>query len=99
MKKKELKKEEPAVNGTASTDAAMKKLSKEMKDVEDKIEVLETEKTRLETELSNPEIYESGKQLTDIQTKLKSFTQQLEAENSRWDKLVNEIDALEQPKD
>ena len=98
-KKKELKKEEPAVNGIASTDAAMKKLSKEMKDVEDKIEVLETEKTKLETELSNPEIYESGKQLTDIQTKLKSFTQQLEAENSRWEKLVNEIDALEQPKD
>ena len=98
-KKKELKKEEPAVNGTVSTDAAMKKLSKEMKDVEDKIEVLETEKTKLETELSNPEIYESGKQLTDIQTKLKSFTQQLEAENSRWEKLVNEIDALEQPKD
>ncbi len=83
---------------TPSANEALNKLAKELKGVETKIESLESEKVEIETALGRPEIYESSEKLADHQVKLSAVVKEINQLSSRWEELVNEIDALNQAK-
>ncbi len=93
------KKDEPAKNAaTPAAEAVLKKLSKELKEAETRIESLESDKTQIETELGKPEIYGTSQKLADCQMKLSAITKEIQEQNSLWEKLIDEIDALEPSK-
>ena len=77
----------------------LKKLTKELQDTESKIEVLQSEKIKLENELVKPEIFSKFEVLGSIKIQLNKINVEIELHNNRWEKLVYELDALEQSKD
>lgn len=84
--------------GTDPADQAIKKLTKEIKQTEGRIETLQSEKGTVEKELGNPETYSAADLLSKFQAKLKTINQEIDEQNSLWDKLVDEMEALEQSK-
>lgn len=88
----------PRNGAEPSEEAKGKKLSRELKEVEDRIEALESAKAELEVVLAKPETYASAQLSAEAQSKLKGIQSELEGLNKQWEGLVNQIDALEQPK-
>lgn len=77
-------------------DQSLKKLSKEISGVEEKIEVLQVQKANLQNELSKPEVYSKFEVLGTYQIQLDKINAEIEVLSTRWETLVLEIDALEQ---
>ncbi len=99
VEKEKPTKEKQSSNENGAVAASLKKLSRELKEAEDRIQALESDKAAVETELGKSETYSSPKLLAEYQEKLTVITREIEELNSRWEKLVNEIDAAEQAKD
>ena len=83
---------------TSESNSTLKKLTKELDLTEEKIEAMQTEKARIENELVNPEVYSKFDVLATYQADLNKITSQIETFSSKWEKLVLEIDILEQTK-
>ncbi len=91
-KKSVIQKEKPA----SESNPTLKKLTRELDLTEEKIEALQTEKARIENELVKPEVYSKFDILATHQADLNKITTQIETFSSKWEKLVLEIDILEQ---
>ncbi|CAN5473826.1 ABC-F family ATP-binding cassette domain-containing protein [soil metagenome] len=83
---------------TPAAEQALKKLTKELKLTEDKIEILKKEKTSVEIELVRPDVYSNFETLNSHQAQLSKINDQINEMNDRWERLVLEMDALEQAK-
>ena len=69
----------------------LKKLKKELKAVEEKIEELEGEKSRLEDEMADTAIFSDFNKLQQKQQTHESITQSLEKAQTHWEKLAEKI--------
>jgi ATP-binding cassette, subfamily F, member 3 len=88
---KTIRQEKPA---TASNDVRKKGLEKDLKKVEDEIQMLEQKKGELELEMSKPEIFRDVEKLKACKVSLDSAVSSLQLANARWEKLATQIDAL-----
>ena len=70
-------------------------LNKELKKVEELIHTLQSDKQRVENELTLPEVYGNFQKLGEVQQRFEKVNQQLADQNKRWEKLALEIDELE----
>ncbi len=91
------KQEAPKKPSTPSADQAIKKLSKELKTVEDRIESLQKDKARIEGELAKQEVYSNFEKLGVFQSEFQKVNDELESLNQKWENLVTEIDELAKP--
>jgi ATP-binding cassette, subfamily F, member 3 len=73
----------------------IKSLSQDLKKVEEVIQKLELEKKKIEDEMAKPEVYSNFEKLNEIQQKFDALNATLQGENSRWEKIMLELDALE----
>lgn len=73
----------------------IKSLSQELKKVEEVIQKLEIEKKKIEDEMAKPEVYSNFEKLNEIQHKFDTLNSTLHGENSKWEKIMLEMDALE----
>jgi ATP-binding cassette, subfamily F, member 3 len=89
--KVEKKKEEPKV---ASQQSQVKALEKELKKVEDQIELLQNNKTQLEDEMATPEVYTNGEKLKKAKFDLEKINKELAAANTKWEQIVTSMDEL-----
>lgn len=70
-------------------------LNKELKKVEALIQTLQSDKQKVENELTLPEVYGNFQKLGEVQQRFEKVNQQLADQNKRWEKLALEIDELE----
>ncbi len=77
-----------------SSEQEIKKLSKELKSVEDKIEGLQKEKAKIEGELAKPEVYSNFEKLASFQSEFDKVNFELETLNQRWETLAIALDDL-----
>ncbi|MDZ4714352.1 MAG: ABC-F family ATP-binding cassette domain-containing protein [Cytophagales bacterium] len=82
---------------TDQADQSRKRLTKELKEAEARIETLQADKTAIELVLGNPETYSSEQILAESQSKLAAINKEIEEQNDRWDKLVDEMEELKLP--
>lgn len=73
----------------------IKSLSQDLKKVEEVIQKLEIEKKKIEDEMAKPEVYSNFEKLNEIQHKFDALNSTLHGENSKWEKIMLEMDALE----
>jgi ATP-binding cassette subfamily F protein 3 len=64
---------------------------KKLKQVETKIERLETEKTKLNDSLMTEEVYSDSEKMVEIGKKIKTIEAELSTLNESWEKLVDEL--------
>lgn len=88
----------PQSNPSRDLDQSLKKLSKEISTLEEKIESLQVDKANLLNEMARPEVYSKFEELRSYQAKVDTISSDIEALSTRWEKLVMEIDSLEQIK-
>ncbi len=79
-------------------DQLLKKLTKELKSAEEKIEAFKKEKATIENELVKPEVYSKFETLSSYQTELEKINSQISTLNDKWEKIVLEMDELERSK-
>ncbi len=89
---KPIEKEQPANN---PNEKKVKSLGQDLKKVEDVIQKLETEKKQVEEEMAKPEVYSHFEKLNTIQQKFDALHATLHEENSKWEKIMLEMDAME----
>lgn len=89
---------QPSNGSVTGTEQSRKKLASELKKEEERIEQLQLEKGKIEGELGSPEIYSNQEAVESLQRKLQSITQEIETANGRWEKLVDEIETIEESK-
>ncbi len=73
----------------------MKKLTKSLQLLEDRIAALQAEQERIDSELAKPEVYAKFDTLAQFQSDREKVTTELENLNQQWEKLAVEIDTLE----
>jgi len=93
-KPKPEKKAEPVKEKTPSQDLQLKNLEKELKKTEERIEKLQIDKTRLESEMTLPEIYSDFGKLNVVQEKFNQVNKELNEANSKWEEIATAIDQL-----
>jgi len=76
-------------------DKKIKSLSQDLKKAEEVIQKLEIEKKKIEDEMARPEVYSNFEKLSEIQHKFDTLNASLQTENSKWEKIMLELDALE----
>ncbi|MDR2305283.1 MAG: ABC-F family ATP-binding cassette domain-containing protein [Treponema sp.] len=72
--------------------AAVRKLKKREAELLSALEHLESEKRRLETELSKPEVYSSGEKAKSVQKQLGFVNTGIEEKTSLWEKIAEELE-------
>ena len=83
---------------TPDAGPAHKKLTRELKVAEEKIETLQAEKARIENEMTKPEVYSKFDVMGSYQKELGAVSFQIDALNENWGKLVLDLDELERAK-
>ena len=83
---------------TPDAGPAHKKLTRELKVAEEKIETLQAEKARIENEMTKPEVYSKFDVMGSYQKELGAVSFQIDALNESWGKLVLDLDELERAK-
>lgn len=73
----------------------IKSLNQDLKKAEELIQKLEIEKKNIEDEIAKPEVYSNFAKLNEIQQKFDVLNNTLQGENSRWEKIILELDQLE----
>ena len=74
---------------------SLKQLNKALQIAEDKLVLLQAEKSRIENELSKSEVYSKFDVLASFQSELDKINSQIYQSNENWEKLALEIDELE----
>jgi ATP-binding cassette, subfamily F, member 3 len=97
VKKKEPKPAEKVQNTKPVNvnEKKIKSLSQDLKKVEEVIQKLEIEKKKIEDEMAKPEVYSNFEKLNEVQHKFDTLNSTLHGENSKWEKIMLEMDALE----
>ena len=93
-KRKSEKKPREEKTAPASDDLRLKGLEKELKKVEEVIEQLQLDKTKVEQEMAKPEVYSDFQKLSKVQERLKEVSHALGEANAKWETLATEIDAI-----
>ncbi len=76
-------------------DKKIKSLGLDLKKVEEVIQKLEADKKKIEDEMAKPEVYSNFEKLNEIQQKFDTLHATLQEENSRWENIMLELDALQ----
>jgi ATP-binding cassette subfamily F protein 3 len=71
--------------------AEMRRLERQEAELLNAIETLEKEKARLETELSNPEVYSNGEKARAVKLKLDECTAAIRDKTAEWEALTAEL--------
>ncbi len=71
------------------------KLKKALETIENDIESMEGEISRLEYLMANPDIYSNVEQLQQTTLEYKTLKNELESKNSEWEKLMEQLESLE----
>lgn len=74
----------------------LKKLERDLQDSEEKMEKLESKQTKLEAELANPELYADEQKSQEVQQEYQAVKSELEKVTQTWEKLVDEISAVQE---
>ena len=74
----------------------LKKKEQELAMIEEQILSVEKEKAALESELADPEIYGAAARLESVQKKYQALQQKEGEINSKWEKLIEEIEELQE---
>lgn len=88
------KKTQAATQKEPSQDLQLKNLEKALKKIEDEIETLQAEKSKVETEMAQPEVFSDFKKLNAVQEKFNQLNTALDNANTRWEELVTSIDEI-----
>lgn len=92
---KRVNKPESTATPLADPSAEKKKeLNKKVRDAEEKILALESQKKGIEEEMIRPEILEDFNQMKKLQFDLNKINKELERLTRQWEELVSEIDGL-----
>jgi ATP-binding cassette subfamily F protein 3 len=83
-----------AVPGNDDAEKKLKAFNRELKQVEGKIELLESEKAGLESEMTKPEVYGDFEKLKQAQEKFTEVASDLETATKRWEEILTGIDQL-----
>jgi ATP-binding cassette subfamily F protein 3 len=97
-KPRQEKKPEPVKQKTPSQEMHLKNLEKELKKVEERMEALQADKTRLETEMARPDVYADFEKLKGVQEKFNKVSIQLNEVNNQWERVATSIDELNSQK-
>jgi ATP-binding cassette, subfamily F, member 3 len=89
------KQEKPKIAANNQEAQLLKKLNKEINSIENKIELLEKEKEKMEVELSKPEVYSNPDLMIEKNKGYQEITEQLLAAQSSWEQLMLEAEAAE----
>lgn len=93
-KPKEEKKPKPRVRDNAE-EQTLKRLRKELGQVEESVMQTEEEIKLAEAEMAKPEVFEDADKLQEINTSYEAKKQELDALNERWEALAMQIEELE----
>ncbi|WP_297337682.1 ribosomal protection-like ABC-F family protein [Algoriphagus sp.] len=74
----------------------LKRLERDLEESEGKMEKLESQKEKLELELADPNLYADEQKAQQVQQQYQSIQAQLEQVTQTWEKLVDEISALQE---
>ncbi|SDD40693.1 ATP-binding cassette, subfamily F, member 3 [Algoriphagus faecimaris] len=74
----------------------LKKLERDLQDSEEKMEKLESKQIKLEAELANPELYADEQKSQEVQQEYQAVKSELEKVTQTWEKLVDEISAVQE---
>ncbi len=85
----------PNKNPIKVNEKKIKSLNQDLKKVEEVIQKLEAEKKFIEAEMAKPEIYSNFDKLAQVQKTFDSLNASLQEENSKWEKIILEMDELE----
>jgi ATP-binding cassette subfamily F protein 3 len=87
----EVKKTKPVEKPAADANY-QKKLTRQLRQVEESIERAAKRKSELETELSRPEVYSNVNRLSEVQSEFEKNDTLLRQLNEEWETLVNKLD-------
>ena len=98
-----IKKEKPAPiamvekNNTDQNQAKkdLKKKEKDLAEIESEIMALEEEKSRIESKMADPSIYEDDKKAAEINISYTALESKVEKLNQQWERLAEEIESLQ----
>jgi ATP-binding cassette subfamily F protein 3 len=93
-KSKPQKTPDPVKPTAPSDEAQLRNLSRDLKKVEERIESLQTEKTKLENELTRPEVYSDFGRLNAVQEKFNEVNKNLTESNAEWERIAIAIDEI-----
>lgn len=88
------KKPEPVKQKTSADETQLKSLARDLRKIEERIEMLQTEKSKLEVELARPEVYSDFGRLNAVQEKFNQVNKNLIDANAEWEKLAIAIDEI-----
>ncbi|MBT1686591.1 ABC-F family ATP-binding cassette domain-containing protein [Dawidia soli] len=84
----------PKPVNTPSQEARRKQLEKDLRKVEEEVTRLEETKSKLETELASPEVFNQPAKLKEVQAAFEKTGVALAEANKKWEAFATEIDAL-----
>ena len=91
------KKPEPKPKQTQSpNDGKLKGLEKDLKKIEEQIQLLEKQKADAELEMAKPEVFGSPDKIKEAQKLFKKIESDLAEANKKWEDLALKIDELSQ---
>ncbi|MEJ1242384.1 ABC-F family ATP-binding cassette domain-containing protein [Chryseolinea sp. T2] len=94
---KKVDKEKPVQqksDAPAGNAAALKSLERDLAKAEEAIGVLETQKGKIELELTNPEVFKDQAKLQKVKEQFEKVRKDLEGANKKWEDLAGKIDEL-----
>lgn len=94
--KQEVKKKYVSDEESQLVKKQLKKKEQELAAIEEQILSIEKEKAALESELADPEIYGAAARLESVQKKYQTLQQKEGEINLKWEKLVEEIEELQE---
>lgn len=74
----------------------LKKKEKDMAELEGEIMALEEEKTRLESKMADPAVYEDDNKASDVNASYTALKNKMEKLNQKWENLAEEIESLQE---
>jgi ATP-binding cassette subfamily F protein 3 len=101
---KNTKKEKPAPipvvernnNDSSLAKKDLKRKEKDLAELEGQIMILEEEKSKLESKMADPVVYEDDKKAAEINASYTGLNNKMEKLNQKWEKLAEEIENLQE---
>jgi ATP-binding cassette subfamily F protein 3 len=75
----------------------LRRLQRQEEDILKALENLETEKTRLEAELTRPEVYANGEKAKTVKQRLDLVAGMIETKNAEWEEKAAELEEAKAP--
>ncbi len=91
---KKEKKAQEAVPPPPKNDSKLKLLEKDLKKIEEQVEVLEKKKSGLEETMAKPEVFGNFEKLQQAQADFQKVQTDLKVANNKWEQVATDIDEL-----